>query len=99
MIYILYTNNDKIEGKGTNVIVGISTDFEFLKKLAYDIPCSMNCRYPNADIYAYEDSSKIKKDQSKTSEYIPTQSYIQHWYLSCMNGQWYDNFEDYINAR
>lgn len=88
MICILYTNSDLIEGRGSDVIVGVSTNLEFLKNLAYDLPCSMGYNYPQAEIYVYEDSSKIKKDQSKTFKNSPAATLIQHWCLSGRNGQW-----------
>lgn len=106
MIYMLYTNSDLIEGKGVDILIGVSTNLEFLKELAYKIPCSMGYSYPQAEIYGYEDDSKtyensfkVEEIQTKTSKYPNIAETKEHWYLSGLNGKWYNNFEDYWNAR
>lgn len=103
---MLYTNSDLIEGRGADILIGVSTNLEFLKELAYKLPCSMGYRYPQAKIHGYEDDSKtyensfkVEKIQTKSSRYPNTAKIIENWYLSGLNGQWYDNVEDYLNAR
>lgn len=92
MIYLLYTNDDKIEGRGHRVLLGVSTDLKKLKSLSDSIPISMGGKCPECEIHAFQDALCISPAQVAKLENHKPKKVIHRFSQS---NQWFDSYTDY----
>lgn len=94
MIYLLYTNSDKIEGKGHRILLGVSTDLDRLKRLSDSIPLSMGGKCPECEIWSYETDKVIEPSQISNLNTYPPKKIIHRFSSS---NRWFDSYSDYEN--
>lgn len=93
MIHLLYTNSDLIEGKGSSVLLAVSKDLNYLKKLVEHIPLSMGAHHPQAEIVSYKDAMRATSAERMKDLNCHLPEKRIHRFAG--SAKWFDSFADY----